>query len=118
MARANQPSPNDAPIRAIRRRIARPMVLVGLMGVGKSTVGAEASNNAGTATSSMPTMLSRTRRSFSDPGNLRQFGEPYFRDGERHVIARLIKGRSGASSRPAAAPSSIDEIRALILDRG
>ena len=69
-----------------------PVVLVGLMGVGKSTVGRR--------------LGQRLRLPFVDADSeielaagmpiadiFERFGEPYFRDGERRVIARLIDGR-------------------------
>lgn len=71
----------------------RPIVLVGLMGVGKSTVGRR--------------LAQRLRLPFVDADEeieaaarmpiaeiFERFGEPYFRDGERRVIARLIDGQS------------------------
>ncbi len=69
----------------------RPIVLVGLMGVGKSTVGRR--------------LAQRLRLPFVDADEeieaaagmtiaeiFDRFGEPYFRDGERRVLARLIDG--------------------------
>ena len=69
----------------------RPIVLVGLMGVGKSTVGRR--------------LAQRLRLPFVDADEeieaaakmsvaeiFERFGEPYFRDGERRVIARLMDG--------------------------
>lgn len=80
---------NDCDLAAIAARITRPVVLVGLMGVGKSTVGRR--------------LASLLQRDFVDaddaicaaaqlsiPEIFEQFGETYFRDGERRVIARLI----------------------------
>ena len=68
-----------------------PLVLVGLMGVGKSTVGRR--------------LGQRLRLPFVDADSeielaagmpiaeiFERFGEPYFRDGERRVIARLMDG--------------------------
>lgn len=79
---------------AIAARITCPVVLVGLMGVGKSTVGRK--------------LASLLHRDFVDaddaiveaaqlsiPEIFEQFGEPYFRDGERRVIARLIEEGHG-----------------------
>lgn len=69
----------------------RPIVLVGLMGVGKSTVGRR--------------LATRLDLPFVDADDeieiaagmtiseiFERFGEPYFRDGERRVIARLLDG--------------------------
>ncbi|MBD3730169.1 MAG: shikimate kinase [Sphingomonadales bacterium] len=90
----HQPRLSDSEISAIAQRIDRPVVLVGLMGVGKSTVGRK-----------LATLL---HRDFIDADEeiegaaqmsiaeiFEQFGEPYFRDGERRVIARLIEERHG-----------------------
>ena len=100
---------------AIAARITCPVVLVGLMGVGKSTVGRK--------------LASLLRRDFVDadeaiveaaqlsiPEIFEQFGEPYFRDGERRVIARLIEEGHGVIATGGGAfvdPST----RALILER-
>lgn len=100
---------------AIAARITRPVVLVGLMGVGKSTVGRK--------------LASLLHRDFVDadeaiveaaqlsiPEIFEQFGEPYFRDGERRVIARLIEEGHGVIATGGGAfvdPST----RALILDK-
>jgi shikimate kinase len=77
-------------IEAIARRINRPVVLVGMMGVGKSSVGKR--------------LAALLRCPFVDadeeieaaaqmtiPEIFENHGEPYFRDGERRVIARLIQ---------------------------
>lgn len=93
----------------------KPIVLVGLMGVGKTTVGRR--------------LASRLRLPFVDADHeieaaagmtvteiFERFGEAHFRDGERRVIARLIDGRpkviatgGGAFLHP--------ETRRLILDQ-
>lgn len=104
--------PADDPVPASRPRA---IVLVGLMGVGKSTVGRR--------------LAARLRLPFVDADHaieeaagmtvaeiFERFGEPYFRDGERRVIARLMDGTpkviatgGGAFINP--------ETRALILDQ-
>ena len=71
---------------------ARPLVLVGLMGVGKSTVGRRLAQRLGLAfvdaDAEIETAAGMTIAEIFD-----RFGEPYFRDGERRVLARLIDGR-------------------------
>jgi shikimate kinase len=96
-------------------KLDRPIVLVGLMGVGKSTVGKR--------------LAARLDLPFVDADHaieeaaglsvaeiFERFGEAHFRDGERRVFARLIEGPpkviaagGGAFMQP--------ETRALILDR-
>jgi shikimate kinase len=105
----------QAEIGAIARRIDRPVVLVGLMGVGKSTVGRKLAQilqvdfiDADQAIEDAATM---TVSEIFD-----RFGEPYFRDGERRVIARLIDENYGVIATGGGA--FVDpQTRALILDR-
>lgn len=100
---------------SIMPKLDRPIVLVGLMGVGKSTVGKR--------------LAARLDLPFVDADHaieeaagltvteiFERFGEAHFRDGERRVIARLIEGEpkviaagGGAFMQP--------ETRMLILDR-
>ncbi len=91
----------------------RPIVLVGLMGVGKSTVGRRLAVRLGLpfvdADHAIEEAAGMTVAEIFD-----RFGEAYFRDGERRVIARLMDGQpkviatgGGAFINP--------ETRALIL---
>ena len=103
---ALQPSP----------RPPRPIVLVGLMGVGKSTVGRR--------------LAVRLRLPFVDsdheielaagqtiPEIFERYGEAAFRDGERRVIRRLMDGRPKVIATGGGAFMN-DATRALILERG
>ena len=69
----------------------RPIVLVGLMGVGKSTVGRRLAQRLRLpfvdADSEIETAAGMTIAEIFE-----RFGEPYFRDGERRVLQRLIDG--------------------------
>ncbi|MDZ4308699.1 shikimate kinase [Allopontixanthobacter sp.] len=82
--------PDAAAARAIAARIGRPIVLVGLMGAGKTTVGRRLA-------SLLRTEFVDADDAIEDAAQLsiaeifEQFGEEYFRDGERRVIARLIE---------------------------
>ncbi|TKD51110.1 shikimate kinase [Sphingomonas baiyangensis] len=93
----------------------RPIVLVGLMGVGKSTVGRR--------------LAARLRLPFVDADQaieqaagmsisdiFDRFGEAHFRDGERRVIARLIDGQRKVIATGGGAFVQPDT-RALILDQ-
>ncbi|RHW16988.1 shikimate kinase [Sphingomonas gilva] len=84
-------SPPAAPDQSNAVRPTRPIVLVGLMGVGKSTVGRR--------------LAARLDLPFADADHeievaadmtvseiFERYGEAYFRDGERRVIARLLDG--------------------------
>ena len=79
---------------AVATRITRPVVLVGLMGVGKSTVGRKlASLLHRDFVDADEAIMEAARRSI--PEIFETFGEAHFRDGERRVIARLIEEGHG-----------------------
>jgi shikimate kinase len=93
----------------------RPLVLVGLMGVGKSTVGRR--------------LATRLRLPFVDSDHeielaagqtiaemFERWGEAAFRDGERRVIARLMDGRPKVIATGGGAFINA-ATRALILER-
>lgn len=93
---------------------ARPIVLIGMMGVGKSTVGRR--------------LAARLSLSFIDADEeiekaagmtitemFERYGEQHFRDGERRVIARLMDGQPKVIATGGGAFMQ-DETRALILE--
>ena len=75
----------------LSKRLDRPVVLVGLMGVGKSTVGRRLAKRLG-----LPFVDSDS--AIEDASGLpaaevfERYGEHDFRDGERRLVARLIEG--------------------------
>jgi shikimate kinase len=112
---ASCPSLTESDIAAIAARIACPVVLVGLMGVGKSTVGRKLAALLGRDFIDADEAIVEAAQ-LSIPEIFEQFGEPYFRDGERRVIARLIEEGHGVIATGGGA--FIDPAtRALILDR-
>lgn len=108
--------PGDAEIANIARRIDRPVVLVGLMGVGKSTVGKRLATLLNTNFVDADDEIEQAAQ-MSVSEIFEQFGEDYFRDGERRVIARLMEAGHGVIATGGGAFVD-DETRALILDRG
>lgn len=102
-------------IAALKPRVDRPVVLVGLMGAGKSTVGRRLATLLDAPFSDSDTAIEdAAQRSVAEI--FVQFGESHFRDGERRVIARLIAETRGVIATGGGA--FIDpETRALILDR-
>lgn len=70
----------------------QPIVLVGLMGAGKSTVGRRLATRLGLPFVDADTEIENAA-GMSIADIFDRFGEPYFRDGERRVIARLIDGK-------------------------
>jgi shikimate kinase len=74
---------------ARRPRLDRAIVLVGMMGVGKSTVGRMLASQLGVDFIDTDEEIERAA-DMSIAEIFERFGEEYFRDGERRVIARLI----------------------------
>ena len=110
-----QPSRTDHQIAAIARRIDRPVVLVGLMGVGKSTVGRKLAALLGRDFIDADEAIEEAAQ-MSIAEIFDQHGEAYFRDGERRVIGRLLEESHGVIATGGGAFMN-DETRALILER-
>ncbi|KQT32315.1 shikimate kinase [Sphingomonas sp. Leaf412] len=103
------PIPHDAP--PVWR--GQPIVLVGLMGAGKSTVGRRLATRLGLPFVDADTAIEEAA-GMSIADIFERFGEAYFRDGERRVIARLIDGRAKVIATGGGAFVN-DATRALIL---
>lgn len=109
-------------IEAILRRIDRPIVLVGMMGVGKSSVGRKLAGVLGCGFVDADDEIEAAAK-MTIPEIFESHGEPYFRDGERRVIARLIKESNGPNGRKGGVIATgggafcNEETRALILDQ-
>jgi shikimate kinase len=110
------PSPHDRDIAAIAARIERPVVLVGLMGVGKSTVGRKLANMMGRDfVDADDAIAAAAQRSI--PEIFEAFGEAHFRDGERRVIARLLAEGHGVIATGGGA--FVDpQTRGAVLEKG
>lgn len=94
---------------------ARPLVLVGMMGAGKSTVGRRLAARLGMpfvdADDAIMDAAGQTIQEIFD-----RYGEAHFRDGERRVIARLLEGPPKVIATGGGAFMNA-ETRALILER-
>ncbi|MBX7526533.1 shikimate kinase [Qipengyuania vesicularis] len=110
------PSSNQLEPAAIAARIDRPLVLVGLMGVGKSTIGRRLAGALDRSFVDADEEIERAAdRSVSEI--FEEHGEAYFRDGERRVIARLMEEGHGVIATGGGA--FVDaETRALVLEQG
>jgi shikimate kinase len=91
----------------------RPIVLVGLMGVGKSTVGRRLAIRLAVPFVDADHEI-ESAAGMSITEIFAHYGEPYFRDGERRVIARLMDGTPKVIATGGGAFVN-DETRALIL---
>jgi shikimate kinase len=73
------------------KRLDRPIVLVGLMGVGKSTVGRRLAKRLGLSFVDSDAEIEGAS-GYSAAEVFERYGESDFRDGERRLVARLIEG--------------------------
>lgn len=96
-------------------RPAKPLVLVGLMGAGKTSVGKKLAKRLGLPFVDADEEIERAAgQSITDMFD--RFGEAHFRDGERRVIARLVEGPPKVVSTGGGAFMN-EQTRALVLDR-
>ena len=107
---------SDSAIKGLSARIDRPVVLVGMMGVGKSTVGRKLAQLLDVPFADADDEIEEAAQ-MTVVEIFERYGEAHFRDGERRVIARLLQGGpmvlatgGGAFVQPAT--------RAMILERG
>jgi shikimate kinase len=73
------------------KRLDRPVVLVGLMGVGKSTVGRRLAKRLGLSFVDSDAEI-EDAAGYPAAEIFERYGERDFRDGERRLVARLIEG--------------------------
>jgi shikimate kinase len=78
-------------VQNIADRLDRPIVLVGLMGAGKSTVGRRLARRLGLPFVDSDSEIEEAAGA-SAADVFERFGESDFRDGERRLVARLIDG--------------------------
>lgn len=110
-----QLSPGE--INALARRIDRPVVLVGMMGVGKSSVGKRLAGLLHCPFIDADDEIEKAAQ-LTIPEIFAAHGESYFRDGERRVIARLIEQDGGRKVIATGGGAFVNqETRRLILDR-
>jgi len=72
--------------------LTKPIVLVGMMGAGKTTVGARLAQRLGVPFIDADDEIEKAAQ-MQITELFEQFGEAYFRDGERRVIERLLNDR-------------------------
>jgi shikimate kinase len=107
---------SDTEIRSLAARLDRPLVLVGMMGVGKSTVGRKLAQLLDLPFADADEEIERAAQ-MSVAEIFEKFGEEYFRDGERRVIARLLD--AGPSVLATGGGAFVQPpTRELILERG
>ena len=107
--------PSAAEVRALAARIDRPIVLVGMMGVGKTSVGKRLAAALELPFSDADEAIEAAAQ-MTIPEIFAAHGEAYFRDGERRVIAQLVGEGPGVIATGGGAFCN-SETRALILER-
>ncbi len=70
----------------------RTIVMVGMMGAGKSSIGRRLANRLGMTFADADTEIEQAANA-TIPEIFEEHGEAYFRDGERRVIRRLLDGK-------------------------
>lgn len=103
-------------IAALVQRIDRPLVLVGMMGVGKTTIGRKLAQVLGLRFADADEEIEEAAQ-MSVSEIFERFGEAHFRDGERRVIARMMESGPAVIATGGGAFVQ-DETRALILEKG
>lgn len=93
---------------------ARPIVLIGMMGVGKSTVGRRLAARLGLSFIDADEEIEKAA-GMTITEMFARYGEQHFRDGERRVIGRLMDGQPKVIATGGGAFMQ-DETRALILE--
>jgi shikimate kinase len=78
-------------VHELAKRLDRPIVLVGLMGAGKSTVGRRLAKRLGLSFVDSDSAI-EDAAGLSAAEVFERFGESDYRDGERRLVARLIDG--------------------------
>jgi shikimate kinase len=108
---------SHAQIQRIAARLDRSVVLVGMMGVGKTTVGRKLAGLLGLPFVDADEEIERAAQ-MAISEIFAQFGEAYFRDGERRVIARLVGSGDPRKVLATGGGAFVDPgTRQLILDR-
>jgi shikimate kinase len=106
------PSREGEIVAALDKRL---IVLVGMMGAGKSTIGRRLAARLRLPFFDADTEIETAHR-MSIPEIFERFGEPYFRDGEVRVIARLLDGGPAVLA-PGGGALTREETRQRIQDK-
>ena len=103
----------DAPARTAAPVLTRPVVLVGLMGAGKTSVGLRLAHLLGAGFIDSDDEIEKAAN-LTVSEIFARYGEPHFRAGERRVLARILAGPPAVVATGGGAFMD-DETRALVL---
>jgi shikimate kinase len=115
MSRANAAAEAANP--NIVARPDRTIVLVGMMGVGKTTIGKRLAQRLGMDFIDADAEIEKAA-GYTIPEIFEKFGEAQFRDGERRVIARLLKDEPAHVLAAGGGAFNDPETRERIAERG
>lgn len=104
---------SESEVEALARRIDRPVVLVGMMGVGKSTIGRKLAAMLHLRFTDADEEIEKAAQ-MSISEIFEKHGEAEFRDGERRVIGRLVRQGPAVIATGGGAFSN-EETRSLVL---
>ncbi|MDF1792111.1 MAG: shikimate kinase [Thalassobaculaceae bacterium] len=108
--------PDEAPESVVTDLLTRPLVLVGLMGAGKSSIGRRLAQRFGVAFADADTEIEKAAGR-SIPEIFEAFGEEEFRNGERRVIRRLIESGGPRILATGGGAFMAEDTRSLIRER-
>lgn len=86
---------SDSKVEYIQTHLTKPIVLVGLMGVGKTRIGKKLATTLNIPFYDSDDEITEAAR-MTIPEIFEKYGETYFRDGEHRVIKRLLSTDSSA----------------------
>jgi shikimate kinase len=109
------PRTMNAPASQADIALSRPIVLIGLMGVGKSTIGRRLAQRLHIGFVDADHEIEQAA-GMSIPEMFERYGESVFRDGERRVIARLVQGNPKVIATGGGAFMN-EATRALVLEK-
>lgn len=109
--------PASGPPASTERLLDRTLVLIGLMGAGKSSIGRRLAQRLGVDFVDADTEI-ETAAGRSIPEIFEDLGEAAFRDGERRVIRRLLEDRTPHVLATGGGAFMADDTRAVIREKG
>jgi shikimate kinase len=89
---ADNGAPNAEEAAIVRALGTRVLVLIGMMGAGKSSIGRRIAAKLNLPFVDADVEIEAAHAGLTIPEIFVRYGEPYFRDGEVRVIARLLEG--------------------------
>ena len=116
MAKSRKEGPGAREMRLVKALQGRPVILIGLMGAGKTTIGRRLANRLGIPFRDADHEI-EAAANMSVAEIFAEHGEEHFRDGEKKVIARLLDAGNQVLATGGGAWMN-SETRELVKDKG